>query len=173
MAKGASRAIDALLERESPDAVYLLHGDNEFLKDEAVRAIVDKFTDGATRAFNLDILYAVDTDAGRLATALDALPMLANRRVVVLRDIGALKKDPRAALDRYLARPASDTLLLLVASAGWKTEAALTGKSTAIALDAPSDREAAGWAITRAKELGATLEPGAAEQLVRQTEADL
>jgi DNA polymerase-3 subunit delta len=173
MPKGASRTVDALLERESPDAVYLLHGDNEFLKDEAVRAIADRFTDAATRAFNLDILHAGDADPGRLSNALDALPMLAARRVVVLRDAPGLKKDARAVLDRYLAKPASDTLLILVAPAGWKAEAGLTSKATVIEMASPSERDAAAWAIGRATELGANLETDAAELLVRSTEADL
>ena len=117
MQKGASRALDALLERESPDPVYLLHGDNEFLKDEAIRAIVARFTDKGTRDFNFEILHGSETDPARLATALDALPMLGARRVVVIRDLPGLKKDARAVLDRYLKRPASDTLLVLVAPA--------------------------------------------------------
>ena len=91
MPKGASRALDALLERESPDPVYLLHGDNEFLKDEAIRAIVARFTNTGTRDFNLEILHGSETDPARLATALDALPMLASRRVVVVRDLTGLK----------------------------------------------------------------------------------
>lgn len=173
MPKGAPRTVDALLERESPDAVYLLHGDNEFLKDEAIRAIADRFTEAATRAFNLDILHAGDADPGRLSNALDALPMLAPRRVVVLRDAPGLKKDSRAVLDRYLARPAQDTLLILVAPAGWKTEAGLTSKATVIELASPTERDAAAWAAARATELGASLEPDAAELLVRSTEADL
>jgi DNA polymerase-3 subunit delta len=173
MPKGASRTIDALLESEAPDAVYLLHGDNEFLKDEAVRAIADRFTEASTRDFNLDVLHAGDADPGRLSTALDALPMLAARRVVVVKDAPALKKDSRAVLERYLARPAQDTLLVMVAPAGWKAEASLTTRATVIELAAPSDREAAVWAVARATELGATLEADAAEALVRATETDL
>lgn len=173
MPKGASGTVDALLERESPDAVYLLHGDDEFLKDEAVRAIVGRFTDEATRSFNLDVMHAADADPGRLSTALDALPMLAARRVVVLRDAGALKKDARTVLDRYLERPAHDTLLLLVTAAAWKSDAALLARTTAIELTRPSDRDAARWATGRAAELGTTLEADAAEALVRATEADM
>jgi DNA polymerase-3 subunit delta len=119
------------------------------------------------------VLHAGDADPGRLSTALDALPMLAARRVVVVKDAPALKKDSRAVLERYLARPAQDTLLVMVAPAGWKAEASLTTRATVIELAAPSDREAAVWAVARATELGATLEADAAEALVRATETDL
>jgi DNA polymerase-3 subunit delta len=173
MPKGASRALDALLERESPDPVYLLHGDNEFLKDEAIRAIVTRFTDAGTRDFNYDLLHGSDTDAGRLSTALDALPMLASRRLVVLRDVAALKKDVRAVLDRYLERPANDTLLILVAAAEWKTDAKLTARAALIEFSALDSASAAKWATGRAIELGTSIEADAALLLARSTDADL
>lgn len=82
------RAFKAALEQGTPDAVYLLHGDNEFLKDEKVADIIVRLVDPATRDFNLDLLRASDLDAGRLSAVLDALPLMAERRVVVLRDPG-------------------------------------------------------------------------------------
>jgi DNA polymerase-3 subunit delta len=173
MPKGASRALDALLERESPDPVYLLHGDNEFLKDEGIRAIVARFTDPGTRDFNFDLLHGSEVDASRIATVLDALPMLANRRVVILRDVGALKKDARAALDRYLDRPSADTLLVLVALADWKADAKLTGRASALEFRTPDAPAAGTWAIGRAIELGTTLTADAAQLLVRSTDLDL
>jgi DNA polymerase-3 subunit delta len=172
MPKGASRALDALLERESPDPVYLLHGDNEFLKDEAIRAVVARFTDAATRDFNFEVLHGGDSEPGRLSVALDALPMLAQRRVVVLRDVTALKKDARSVLDRYLKNPATDTLLVLVAAA----EAKLDGLSTGvlrIEFANPNPDDAATWAIGRAGELGSTIDADAAKLLVRSADADL
>jgi DNA polymerase-3 subunit delta len=173
MPKGAPRALDALLERESPDAVYLILGDSALLKDEAVRAIIDRFADAATRDFNLDLLNGADCDAGRLGSAVDSLPMMATRRVVVLRDFGALKKDARAALDRYLARPSPEVLLVLVSAAGWKPEAAITGHATSIDLVTPAGDALIDWITARAASLGATVDTEAAELLVRATGDDL
>ena len=50
--------------------------------------------------------------------------MMAERRVVVLREVEALKRKPkvRAALLEYLGRPAPDTVLVLVQGAGEETE---------------------------------------------------
>ena len=45
--------------------------------------------------------------------------MMADRRAIVIRDLSALRKDARGALDGYLRRPAPDLLLLLVAPSGW------------------------------------------------------
>jgi DNA polymerase-3 subunit delta len=46
--------------------------------------------------------------------------------------VAALKKAARQQLDRYLARPASDTLLLLVSPAGAKADAALMAHAEAL-----------------------------------------
>jgi DNA polymerase-3 subunit delta len=58
--------------------------------------------------------------------------MLATRRVAVIRDVDKLKKDARKVLDAYLARPSSDTLLLLVAPSGSKADKSLMDRSTAV-----------------------------------------
>jgi DNA polymerase-3 subunit delta len=67
-----------------------------------------------------------------METLLDTLPMMAERRAVVIRDVGALKKDARQALDRYLARPAADTVAVLVAVAGSKVEKPLADRAATV-----------------------------------------
>ena len=111
---------------------YYFHGDDDYLKEEEVRRIVDVATDPATRDFNFEMLRGGDVDAETLGTAVSTPPMMAERRVVVVRDVGALKKDARAMLDRYLARPASDLLLLLVSPAGGKADKAFTAKAASL-----------------------------------------
>ena len=98
--------------------VYVFHGADDHLKDLWVRRVIEAATDAGTRDFNLEVLRGGECDAGRLAGALDALPMLAERRVVVLRDPGALKKAVQPRLLTYLTQPAAETVLLLVLPAG-------------------------------------------------------
>jgi DNA polymerase-3 subunit delta len=173
MPQVAMRAFKSALEQGTPDAVYLLYGDNDFLKDEKVRDLVDRLAEPATRDFNLEILRGEDVDAGRLSTALDALPLMASRRVLVLRDVGALKKDAKAVLDRYLGRPAPETVLVLVASAGWKAEPGIMDRASAVELRQLTEEETVTWATVRAVALGARMDDDAARLLVRATGADL
>src|SRR2546426_3867390 len=47
---------DALLrslKQGAPDPVYYLHGDEDVLKDEAIRALVERAVDPAARDFNV------------------------------------------------------------------------------------------------------------------------
>lgn len=126
------RVVQAAVQARQFAPVYYLHGDDDYLKDSAIRDLLDAAIDPGTRDFNLEMRRANDLDAEAVASLLTTPPMLAERRAVVLRDVTTLKKAPRAQLDRYLARPASDTLLLLVSPAGTKADSALAGASVSL-----------------------------------------
>ena len=76
--------------------VYYLHGPEEILKDEAVRAILDRALDPAFRDFNLDQRSAAQLDPDDLFALCTTLPMMAERRVVVLRDLEARQAEAQA-----------------------------------------------------------------------------
>lgn len=167
------RALKSAIEQRIFDRVYLFHGDDDYLKEEKIRALIDGATDPATRDFNLDMLRAGEFDAGSLGLALDSLPMMAERRVVIVRDVTTLKKDARAVLAKYLERPAADTLLVLVAAGGTKPDAALLDAATAIDFRPLSDGEVGKWVAHLATTLGVSIEPRAAELLCAATGNDL
>lgn len=167
------RAFKSALEQKSFDRVYLFHGDDDYLKDDKIRALIDRATDSGTRDFNLEVRRASDTDAGALGLALDSLPMMAERRVVIVRDVNTFKKDARAVLSKYLARPAADTVLVLVAASGAKPDAALIEASTAIEFRPLTETELAKWVAHHASTLGLKIEARAAELLCTATGNDL
>jgi DNA polymerase-3 subunit delta len=91
--------------------------------------------------------------------------MMAERRVLVVRDVPALKKDARGILLKYLERPAPDTLLLLVSPAGAKADAELNAKCATVPFDALSEDALLKWVAHHAAQLGVTITPSAAELL--------
>ena len=125
MAPTSFKALKAALESGTFAPVYLFFGADDHLKDENVRALITRATDPSTRDFNCDVLRAGEIDLATLSGALEALPMLAARRLVVLRDPGAMKKPLRERLDRYLQKPAPEVILLMVSPSGAKAEASL------------------------------------------------
>jgi DNA polymerase-3 subunit delta len=173
MAPSAIRALKTALERGTFDRAYLFHGDDDFLKEGKVRELIERTTDPATRDFNLEVRRAGETDAAALSLALDNLPMMAEQRVVVLRDVTALKKDARAVLTKYLSRPAPDTVLLLVAAAGSKVDAALADATTAVEFRLLTDDELGKWIAHHAESIGVTISASAAELLASATGNDL
>jgi DNA polymerase-3 subunit delta len=156
--------------------VYYLHGPEEILKDEAVRAILDRALDPAFRDFNLDQRSAAQLDPDDLFALCTTLPMMAERRGVVLRDLEAAKRKPklRAALLRYLARPAPETVLVLVQSALEETEdKEIARQSSAVGLEPlPADRVRK-WLQRRATALGLSLNEDAAGHLLAAVGGEL
>src|SRR5206468_2599805 len=139
----ASLTLDALLrglKKGAPDPVYLLHGDEDVLKAEAVRALLDATVDPAARDFNLDSRFAADLDAETFNALVNTPPMLAERRAVVLRgvdQIGKRKSKLRDELVHYLGAPNPTTVLVLVAGAEIDAELGRGGTSVAVEALAP------------------------------------
>lgn len=123
------KTVRAAVDARAFAPVYYLHGDDEYLKEQAVRDLLDAALDPSSRDFNCEIREGGALDAETLGSLLATPPMLAERRAVVVRDVHALKKAVRSELERYLARPAADTLLVLVALAGQSVDAGLAAAS--------------------------------------------
>jgi DNA polymerase-3 subunit delta len=170
------RAFQRSLQRGEFERVYYFHGDDDFLKEQAVRELVDAAVDPATRDFNLDVRAAAELDAETLGSLLGTPPMMAERRAVVVRDVAALRKDARAVLDRYLAAPAADLVLALVAPAAEKAKVdkVLEGRAATMEFAPLSGDRVPRW-ITHHVEsvLAATITPEAADLLQRAVGSDL
>ena len=93
-----AQTLDAFLRslgKGAPATAYYFHGPEDLLKDEALRALLDRVLDPSLRDFNLDQRSAGQLDADTLFALCTTLPMMAERRVVVLREIEALKRKPK------------------------------------------------------------------------------
>src|SRR6266705_6317329 len=162
---------DALLrslKQGASDPVYYLHGDEDVLKDEAVRALVERAVDPAARDFNVDQRNAPELDAEAFHALVNTPPMLAATRAVVVRGLDQLKKTAklRQELLRYLESPNPTTLLVLVQAAGEPPDAELVRRTTAVAVEPLPPARVERWMAHRARQLSLTLAPEAAARLV-------
>jgi len=170
---------DALLRSlkpgATPDPVYYFHGDEDVLKDEAVRALVELVVDPSARDFNLDRRSAADLDPGAFHSLVNTPPMLAPRRVVVLRGLEDLKKTSKARQEvlRYLAAPSPTTLLVLVQGAGTPPDPELARGATTVAVEPLPPARVLKWMAHQARQLRLRLEPDAAELLAAAVGNDL
>jgi DNA polymerase III subunit delta len=144
-AAGGARAVRAAIESRTFDPAYYFYGEDDFLKEETARRLIDAAVDAATRDFNLELRRASDLDSELLGSLLGTPPMMAERRAVVVRDVGALKKDARAMLDRFLESPPSDVLVLLTSPAGAKADKLLCERATAVDFEPLSGAKIPKW----------------------------
>ena len=165
---------------EIPPAIYLW-GEEDVLKDEAVRAVLDHVVDPGLRDFNYDVRSAAQLDPDAVEALCTTLPMMADRRLVVIRDIEAWSKRARAksAVVRYLEHPARETVLILVQGAPRREEdrheadADLARLTAAVEVARCSGKVAEKWVLKRAQERGITFDPEAARHLVSTVDGDL
>src|SRR3954468_10781040 len=114
MASEGQKELLTAIEKRSFDPAYLFVGDDDFRKNEALTLLLDAAVDPATRDFNLEVRRGSELSGEALGSILGTPPMLAERRVVVVRDAGSLKKDAKQAAEDYLAKPSPDVMFVLV-----------------------------------------------------------
>lgn len=174
-----AHSLDALfrsLNQGELARVYYFHGPENQLKDEAVRAILDRALDPGLRDFNFDQRSAAQLDAEEVHTLCNTLPMLAERRVVLLRDVEAWKRKTRGRAEflQYLERPSAETVVILVQGSGEELEdTELARDAYAVRFDPLPPQRASKWVLHRASKLGLALDLAAAEHLVRSVGVDL
>jgi DNA polymerase-3 subunit delta len=162
----------AAIERRSFDPAYHFVGDDDFRKQEAVTRLLAAAVDPATRDFNLEVRRGPEISAETLGSILGTPPMLAERRVVVIRDAGSLKKDAKTAAEEYLLRPAPDVVLVLVQPSGEKPEPRFA-RAKQVVFDPLNGAPLAKWISNRAEHFGTTITSGAAQLLQNSVGSDL
>lgn len=156
-----------------------MHGPEAYRREAAEKAILEAHVAPATADFNLDRLSCRSTDEATLASVLGTPPMMAEWRVVVLRDAEALSTSVRlrAVVEDVVARPPPGLVFVLVADPPqrssakiWKRLASAAHAVDCAALDAA---DLPGWLAERAGEAGMALDPDTARALVTAVGTDL
>jgi DNA polymerase-3 subunit delta len=164
-------------------SAYLLAGSEVLLRDEAFAAIRRAALGEDGGDFDFDRLAGEKTTPGQLQDSVRALPMLAKRRFVVLREPEARKGGKGEALAEALAGvvadvSASDTCTLVVIAeqidrrSRWVK--AFAEPAAFVACDPPKNaKEALGFLREEARAQGVALEPAAAELLAESVGPNL
>ncbi|MFN2635475.1 MAG: DNA polymerase III subunit delta [Gemmatimonadaceae bacterium] len=174
MSASSLKILREAIKRRSFDGAYFISGEDDYQKDDAVKQLVQSSLDGSARDFNLDTRTAADLDAETLAVLLSTPPMMADRRIVIVKDVGGLKKDTRKVLDSYLRDPAPDLLLILTCPAGAKSDVALTKLTTQLQFDPLTGDRVPKWISHYARtELGVGITDAASELLQAAVGSDL
>ena len=152
--------------------VFYLHGDDEFRKDEVVRALVEKHLDPATKDFNFDPLRGTELDAETLASILATPPMMAEYRVVVVRETEGLAGSPKArtALLEIVSAPPPGLALILSATVPQGSKAKfykeLAKKAQSVEFQPFTPDDVPGWLLDRARSVhGKEFDVDAAQAL--------
>lgn len=174
----SSERLTRQLREGAAGGVFFLIGEEEHLKAAAARAIIQTHVDPGTRDFNLDEVRGPDVTPEHLGSLIQTPPMMADWRVVVVRDAQALAVSStlRSILETVVAAPPLGLALVLVADVGTsKAKIWSTVKKRATTVEFPrlSDADLPGWLMGWARDQGLELEVDAARALGAAVGPDL
>jgi DNA polymerase-3 subunit delta len=178
MAFASSRGGDPLqpLRQGEPAPLYLLHGKERFLVDRGVDLLRQRVLDPRTRDFNYDLMLGKEATAARILGAARTLPMMAKRRLVLVRDIDELKADELNGLLPYIERPAPETCLVLTGEKidlRIKLFTSFKKHGVLIKLEPLKEWQLGSFLVEEAKGRGVRLEAGVAQLLADEIGAEL
>ncbi|MBK6766832.1 MAG: DNA polymerase III subunit delta [bacterium] len=111
----AFRNLTKAIAKRNAFAVVTLGGTEEYLLSEARAALLSYLLQGASADFDYYECEADAADGGVIYEQLMALPMFGERRVVLVNDVSAIRKDEtKAMLKRYVQKPSPTSSLILV-----------------------------------------------------------
>lgn len=90
--------------------IYLLHGEESFFIDKIAQSI-EALIPEESKDFNLSLLYGEDVDYQTILSHCGQYPMMAERRVVSIREAQKIKNMP--SLENYVDHPVPTTVLVL------------------------------------------------------------
>jgi len=163
------------LRRGEIAPIYCLYGKERFLLGRVLDALRAAVLEPATKDFNHDVLDA-KAGAPAIVAAARTLPMMAKRRLVVVRGADEIKADAAEPLLAYVADPAPETVLVLLCEkvdARQKLFATIKKKGALAAFDPPRDRELYSFIVAEARARGGGIEESAARLLAEIVGPDL
>ena len=156
--------------------VYLFYGTERFVRDSAVDALRARLLPSGFEALNQNVFEGAFT-AQAVIEAAETLPMMCDKRLVVVKDWGLLRagkaRDEAAEAELmggWLARvPDTCCLLFLLDDAPdsrKKLVKQLTAQAAVVEFEPLSDQKIASWCNQQLRPLGKRMDPDAAQQLI-------
>ena len=148
--------------------VYHLYGDESFLISEAVGALTYEIMRDASRDFNLDIFYGSESDGEKIVACANAFPMLADRRLVIVREFEQVENKDQ--IYAYVENPSPATSLVLTSE---KSDPKIRGNAVVVEFRHLRAYELPKWVADRAGHYDKEMTPEAADVLLTYAEHSL
>ncbi len=105
--------IREIKQTDEPAPMYFVYGEEPYMLDQAVEAIVETAAPEGTNDFNFDKFRGNDATAEAIRESAEMLPMMVDRRIVLVRDLQEMPTSEIEQLEEYFESPAETTCLIL------------------------------------------------------------
>jgi DNA polymerase-3 subunit delta len=171
------------LKRGNIAPVYLFYGPEVYLREQALARFKEILLEPATAEFNLDLLDGEGTGPDAIVAAAGLPPLLAARRLVIVRQAGLFRparagagesgeRPGEALLRSYLEQPAAETCLVFDAGEAVdkrrKIYKLVAAKGRVVEFSLLKPTEIYRWLEQRARQEGRGIQREASEEMLRR-----
>jgi DNA polymerase III delta subunit len=173
------------VDKHGARSLYLLHGSEGLIMERMAQKIVASIVPDDLRAFNLTVAYGSEFDVDTFIATASSFPFLAERRVLVLRELEKLR-GKWAPLIEYCRSPVPSSVVIFLYNPydEWKNKvrapkdieqlkAVVERAGAVMAFESLASEDLFAWVRQEGKRLGVELDPEAAEVLVRSVGENL
>jgi len=171
-----SKDLAQSLNKGQIEPVYFLFGPETYLRDEAARLIADEAMCGTLlREFNDSTFNLTSDDARDAIAAAEQLPMMSQRRVVRIKNLGKLKEANEEVFLNYVNRPVETSVVIFITEDIDKRKklAKLLMAGEAFEFQPLKLNELQAWIRSYLKDLTAEIEPQALQRILETVTSDL
>lgn len=156
--------------------VYILMGDEPFYIDKICDYLSENVLKDEEKDFNQMVVFGADTTAAQVADLCKGYPMMAEYRVVVVKEAQNLRN--LEALEKYLANPVKSTILVFCHKNGCvdrRKKFVPQAEKVGVVFESKKlyDRQLPAFIETYLKVRKATIEPKATQMIADHIGADL
>ena len=156
------------IESDQPAPFYLFYGEESYGCERLYRWVLEHLRPAVAPDFNVDIFHGDNVDPVRLVELYDSYPMMAPRRVVLLRDADRMPAPQCKALEPLVEKPSETTVFVAM---GAKLDmrrrlfAQMSRQGMAVEFKVPFENRLPGVIEEMAEERRLKLAPEAIERL--------
>jgi len=152
---------------------YLILGDDKLVSDKEIAKIRDKALSQEAVSFNYSV--HMPSDMAGLMDSLGTLPILSEKRVVLLKEAGSLNDENVEDLVRYLEKPCESSVFIISADASFKKSGRyrkISRLMKTVSADSPPPATIKSWIRAFFEKEGLTISTRAVDLVVELKGAD-
>ena len=95
--------------------VFLIIGQEFYLKDKVQKALIEKFTTPGSEDFDMVTFYGDDCETENVIEQLEMMPFMSKNRIIILKNFDKLQVKDKNLLAEYVSNPVNSSILILTA----------------------------------------------------------
>ena len=140
-------------------SVFLFIGNDKYLKEDALKSLKSTLPEKFLHGSDQIIFYGGELDEREVFDHLNSIPLLSDKRLVVIRDVEKVSDEFKASLIKYIKKPSKSAYLILDAQnySVLKDYDEVLNLINVRKLDPPAGGPLSSWVRDYARESGKTI----------------